>query len=227
MERLGALPHRLVEQVLLPVDVGVERALLDADRVREGADRRAVVALLGEETGGLARKLLAAGHGTLPILTIVRLGGVRAGAHDRRGVPRLRRRRRPGRDGRPDARGLPQGADQVHRDARELGAHGRPARARVDPARADAPAEARPHREGAGRGRPRPAHLPRRRGPRQAARGLLRGPDRRQDQVPQRLPLPDEDLGRRRRHRLARRRGGDHLPEGAPQVLLRARTRGS
>ena len=130
--------------------------------------------------------------------------------------------RGPGRDRRPDAGGLPQGPDQVHRDARELGAHGRPARARVDPARAHAPAEARPHCEGAGRGRPRPAHLPRRRGPRQAARGVLRRPDRRQDEVPQRLPLPDEDLGRRRRHRLARRRGGDHLPEGAPQVLLRA-----
>ncbi len=41
-------------------------------------------------------------------------------------------------------------------------------------------------------------------------------------QVPQRLPLPDEDLGRRRRHRLARRRRGDHQPEGAPQVLVRA-----
>ena len=75
MERLRALAHRLVEQVLLAVDVGVERALLDADRVGEVADRRAVVALLGEEPGGLARKLLAAAHGTLRILTIVRLGG--------------------------------------------------------------------------------------------------------------------------------------------------------
>ncbi len=43
-----------------------------------------------------------------------------------------------------------------------------------------------------------------------------------QGEVPQRLPLPDEDLGRRRRDRLARRRGGDHQPEGAPQVLVRA-----
>ena len=75
VEGLGALPHRLVEEVLLALDVGVERALLDADRVGEGADRRAVVALLGEEAGGLARKLLAAAHGSLPILTIVRLGG--------------------------------------------------------------------------------------------------------------------------------------------------------
>ena len=49
-----------------------------------------------------------------------------------------------------------------------------------------------------------------------------RGPDLGQDEVPQRLPLPDEDVGRRRRHRLARRRGRDHQPEGAPQVLVRA-----
>src|SRR5581483_837904 len=32
----------------------------------------------------------------------------------------------------------------------------------------------------------------------------------------------DADVGRRRRDRLARRRGGDHLAEGAPQVLVRA-----
>ena len=69
--------------------------------------------------------------------------------------------------------------DQVHRDARQLRAHGRPARARVDPPRADAPAQARADGEGAGRGRPRAAHLPRRRGPRQAARAVPRRPDRR------------------------------------------------
>ena len=51
MERLRALTHRLVEQVLLGVDVRVERALLDAERLREVADRRAVVAALGEEAG--------------------------------------------------------------------------------------------------------------------------------------------------------------------------------
>ena len=47
-------------------------------------------------------------------------------------------------------------------------------------------------------------------------------PRRRQVEVPQRLPLPDEDVGRRRRDRVARRRGGDHLAEGAAQVLVRA-----
>ena len=112
--------------------------------------------------------------------------------------------------------------DQVHRDARELRAHGSPSRARLDPPRTDAAAEARAHREDPGRGRPRAAHLPRRRGPRQAAERLPRRPRLRQVEVPQRLPLPDEDVGRRRRHRLARGRGGDRLAEGAPQVLVRA-----
>ena len=41
------------------------------------------------------------------------------------------------------------------------------------------------------------ADLPRRRGPGQAAERLPRRPRRRQGEVPQRLPLPDEDLGRR------------------------------
>jgi hypothetical protein len=54
MKRLRALAHGLVEQVLLRVDVRVERALLDAERLREVADRGAVVAALGEEAGGFA-----------------------------------------------------------------------------------------------------------------------------------------------------------------------------
>ena len=48
------VPGHLPEQVGLAIDVGVERALLDAHRLREVADRRAVVALLGEEPGRLA-----------------------------------------------------------------------------------------------------------------------------------------------------------------------------
>src|SRR5262245_10350022 len=53
VERLGALAHRLVQQVLLRLDVRVERALLNTQRLREVADRGAVVAALGEEPGGL------------------------------------------------------------------------------------------------------------------------------------------------------------------------------
>jgi len=54
VERRGALPHRLVEQVLLGLDVRVERALLNPERLRQVADRRAVVATLGEEPRSLA-----------------------------------------------------------------------------------------------------------------------------------------------------------------------------
>ena len=65
--------QRVEEQVLLRGDVRVERALLDAERLGEVADRGAVVALLGEEAGGLARQLRAAcGHATVGRLTIVR-----------------------------------------------------------------------------------------------------------------------------------------------------------
>jgi hypothetical protein len=52
MKRLGPLTGDVPEQVGLRLDVGVERPLLDAERRGEIADRRAVVALLGEETGG-------------------------------------------------------------------------------------------------------------------------------------------------------------------------------
>jgi hypothetical protein len=61
VERASAFGHRLVEQVLLRADVGVERALLDAHRVGEVAYRGAVVALLREEARRLARQLLPAG----------------------------------------------------------------------------------------------------------------------------------------------------------------------
>ena len=114
----------------------------------------------------------------------------------------------------------------LRRDARQQRADGRPARARVDHARADAPPEAGPDRQGPGRGRPRPAALPRRRGPRQAARGDVRRPARRQDEVPQRLPLPDAELGRRRDHRLARRRRRDRRPAGAARLVATRRTPG-
>ena len=50
---------------------------------------------------------------------------------------------------------------------------------------------------------------------------MIAGPARREDEVPQRLPLPDVLVGRHRRHRLARRRGGDRRPAGAPRFELR------
>jgi ring-1,2-phenylacetyl-CoA epoxidase subunit PaaA len=75
MERRGSVTHRLVEELLLARRVGVEGALPDAERVRQVADRRAVVALGGEEAGGVSGQLLAARGGNLPSLTTVRLGG--------------------------------------------------------------------------------------------------------------------------------------------------------
>ena len=142
----------------------------------------------------------------------------------RRALPGLRGARpgrRQGRGRRLDARRLPDGRPALRRDAREQRAHGRPPRTRVADARAHPPAEAGPDRQGPGRGRPRPAPLPGGRGPGQAARGDVRRPAGRQDEVPQRLPLPHPELGRRRDHRLAGRRGRDRRPAGPARQQLR------
>jgi hypothetical protein len=61
-----------VEELLLPFDMRVEGALLDAERLREVADRGTVVALLGEEPGGVARQLLPTRGANLRSLTSVR-----------------------------------------------------------------------------------------------------------------------------------------------------------
>src|SRR5262249_28792452 len=55
-----------------------------------------------------------------------------------------------------------------------------------------------------------------------APRAMPRRSGGREGEVPQRLPLPDQDVGRHRGHRLARRRSRDHQPEGVAQVLVRA-----
>ncbi len=72
MERLGPLPHGLVQELLLALDVRIERAFLNSQGRREVADRGAVVALLGEEARGVTRELLAARGANLPSLTSVR-----------------------------------------------------------------------------------------------------------------------------------------------------------
>src|SRR4029450_2181252 len=73
VERVSALTHRLVEQVLLRRDVRVERPLLHAHRLREVADRGAVIALLGEAPRGLPGQLRLAGRDSRITLTIVRM----------------------------------------------------------------------------------------------------------------------------------------------------------
>src|SRR6266550_5979324 len=60
VEGASAFGHRLVEEVLLRVDVRVEGAFLDPHRLGEITDRSAVVALRGEEPCRLARQLGAA-----------------------------------------------------------------------------------------------------------------------------------------------------------------------
>ena len=155
--------------------------------------------------------------------------GVQRGPAARRAVRPVRgahRRRRLRRGDRLDARRVPDRRPALRRDARQLRADGRPPGARVADARADPAPQAGADREGPGRGGPRPAALPDRGGPRQAARGDVRRPARRQDQVPQRLPLPDGRLGRRGDDRLARRRRRDRRPAGAPRLARMRRTRG-
>ena len=58
VERARALAHRLVEQLLLRAGQRVERALLDAERLRERVHRRAVEPALREEPRSLSRELV-------------------------------------------------------------------------------------------------------------------------------------------------------------------------
>ena len=98
---------------------------------------------------------------------------------------------------------------------------GHAARRQLDHPRAVAQAQGDPDGQGAGRSRPRP--LPVRGGgdARRVARPADRRPARRQGQVLVDLQLPDADLGRHRRHRLAGRRRGDHEPDPAVPLLVR------
>ena len=139
-----------------------------------------------------------------------------------RAVRGAHRGRAQGRGDRLDARRVPDRRPALRRDARQQRADGRPARARMADAGADPAPQAGPDGQGPGRGRARPAALPRGRGPRQAARGDVRRPARGQDQVPQRLPLPDRRLGRCRDDRLARGCRRDRRPAGPPRLVVRA-----
>jgi hypothetical protein len=55
VEGIGAVAHRLVEQIVFRVDMGVERALLDTHRLGQITDRCAVVALFCKQPGRLTR----------------------------------------------------------------------------------------------------------------------------------------------------------------------------
>ena len=84
-----------------------------------------------------------------------------------------------------------------------------------------AQAQGDPAGQGAGRGRPRPLPLRRRRDPRRQPRRAGRPAARRPAEVQLDLQLPDPDLGRRRRDRLAGGRRGDRQPGAAVPLLLR------
>ena len=87
--------------------------------------------------------------------------------------------------------------------------------------RAVAQAQGDPDGQGAGRRRPRPLSLRGRGNARRVARPAGRRPARRQGQVLVDLQLPDADVGRHRRDRLAGRRRGDHEPDSAVPLLVR------
>ena len=116
------------------------------------------------------------------------------------------RRRRPHRAAGLDAGGLPADAGAPDQPARAQRDRRHAARGQLDLARADPQAQGHPDRQGAGRGRPRPLPVLGRRNPRHQPRPAARRPAFRQGQVQLDLQLPDPDLGRRRRHRLAGRR---------------------
>ncbi len=147
------------------------------------------------------------------------------GRHVRRGarVPGAHRRRHQGRGQGLDARGLPQDADPPDLAARAFGDRRHAAGGQLDHPRADAEAQGDPDGQGPGRGRPRPLPVLGGRDARRVARPDDRRPaTRARPSTPVDLQLPDADLGRHRRDRLAGRRRGDHEPDPAVPLLVRA-----
>ncbi len=120
-----------------------------------------------------------------------------------------------------DARGLSQDADPPDLAARALRDRRHAARRQLDHARADAEAQGDPDGQGAGRSGPRAVSLCRGGDAGRVARPDGRRPAFGQGEVFEHLQLPDADLGRHRRHRLAGRRRGDHEPDPALPLLVR------
>ena len=107
MERLGALAGDVPEEILLGVDVVVERRLLHAERFGQVGERRPLVAALGEEARGGPRQLeTTVGRGGHYNQTNDRSVGRPNGFPDRR-VFGLRAGRRAGRERRLAAGRVP------------------------------------------------------------------------------------------------------------------------
>ena len=121
-----------------------------------------------------------------------------------------------------DARRLPVDDDPPDRPARALGDHRHAAGGQLDHPGSLAAPQGDPHRQGARRGRPR--HVPVLGG--RDTRRRSRRPDRqahaRAAEVLLDLQLPDADLRRRRRDRLAGRRRGHLQPGAAVPLVLRS-----
>ena len=142
------------------------------------------------------------------------------GSGARGALPGPRRRRGEGRAERLDAGGLsppPRAADLAARPFRD---RRHAARGQLDHPGAVAAPQGGAPRQGPGRGRAWALSLCRRRDAERLARGTRRAAARRPRQVLLDLQLPDADVGRHRRHRLARRRRRDHEPDPALPLLV-------
>ena len=145
------------------------------------------------------------------------------GYADRHGqLPGDHRRRRPDRAAGRDAGRVPQDPDPADRAARALGDHRHAAGGQLDQSRPVAAPQGDPDGQGAGRGRPRALPVRRRRDARRGPGRPARPAAQRPAEVLQHLQLPDPDLGRHRRDRLAGRRRRDRQPGPALPLLLRA-----
>ena len=131
------------------------------------------------------------------------------------------RRDEPDRAARLDARRLPGHHGPADRAARALGDHRHAAGGQLDHPRPQPAPQGDPARQGAGRGRAR--HVPVQRGgdPRRRPRRPHRPAHHQPPEVLLHLQLPHAQLRRRRRHRLAGRRGRDLQPGAAVPLLLR------
>src|SRR5207302_1813894 len=135
-------------------------------------------------------------------------------------VHRAHRGGGPDRSRRVAPWGIPVRGPAPDPDARELRDHGGTARTRVDPPGADPGPQDGAHREGAGRGRPRDAALPRGGDARAHPRGDDRGAGGGPGALPQRLPLPRGHLGGCGDHPGVRGRRGDADAGRAPVLLV-------
>ena len=136
-------------------------------------------------------------------------------------LPGAHRCRRAHRAHRLDAGRLSADADPADLPARPFRDHRHAAGRQLADADAEPQAQASAHGQDPGRSRSRPLSLRRCGDARRVTRGACGPAPQRQGQVLLDLQLPDAELGRYRRHRLAGGRRGDHEPD--PDLPLQLR----